>query len=65
MTEDEFNNLPSNRMKVLAADRDMLLDLVKRSKRELEMIRMKDSGAVYDVGLRTDLTGAITAKRQN
>ena len=37
-----------------------LVDLVSRAKEELRLIRMKDTGAVYDVLLRTEIDAALS-----
>lgn len=45
----------------LKAQRDALLEVVKRQQEELRLIRMKDCDAVYDVALRLDVELAIAA----
>lgn len=36
-----------------------LLEALQRAQEELRLIRMKDTGAVYDVMIRTDIAAAI------
>jgi len=36
-----------------------LREVLKRAKEELRLIRMKDTGAVYDVLLRTDIDATL------
>jgi hypothetical protein len=38
------------------------LALIERASEELRLIRMKDSGAVYDILIRADLNRAAIAK---
>jgi hypothetical protein len=46
-------------LRVLAAERDRLRDLLRRADEELRLIRMKDTGALYDIGLRAALSAAL------
>lgn len=36
-----------------------LYEALRRAQEELRLINMKDTGAIYDVGLRTDISAAL------
>lgn len=63
--EGDINAIPAVQPTVspelLATTHDVaeLVTLLARAKEELRMIRMKDSGAVYDVLLRNELDAAL------
>ena len=48
----------------LRAQETKLSALLSRAREELYMIRMKDSGAVYDVMLRMELADALSAYQE-
>ena len=43
----------------LRADRDVLAVLLGRAYEEMRLIRMKDCGNIYDVGLRGQISAAL------